>query len=198
MAPFVATLTYQLMQVIPEASNDILSAISRNPLIFNQALESQFHELIIQILHPLANTSNHPLIIFIDGLDECLDRAHQANLVNVLGQISSQKNTKILFLVASRREAQIQFAFDALAVSHTLKIIPLDDSEASEDIRHFLNDKFESIKRMHPFRCHFPPDWPSMSLVSEIVDKSSGQFIFATVVMNFVSSDRANPVNQLK
>lgn len=40
-------------------------------------------------------------------------------------------------------------------------------------------------------------DWPAEAVVQEIVDKLSGQFIYASVVMNFISSARSHPAHQL-
>ncbi|KAF9470293.1 hypothetical protein BDN70DRAFT_781324, partial [Pholiota conissans] len=185
MEHLVGTLAYQLIKAIPSTANEILSTIEDDPLIFQQSLESQLQQLIIQPLLHLPFTLPYPFVALIDGLDECLDRTHQSNLIKVLGNICNIKNTPIIFLIASRREIQIQFQFESKLLSNLVEIVPLNDSEASDDIRRFLRTKFTDIRENHPFRRLLPSDWPSTSLVSEIVDKSSGQFIFATVVMNF-------------
>ncbi|KAF9471376.1 hypothetical protein BDN70DRAFT_820076, partial [Pholiota conissans] len=198
MEHLVGTLAYQLIKAIPSTANEILSTIEDDPLIFQQSLESQLQQLIIQPLIHLPFTLPYPFVALIDGLDECLDRTRQSNLIKVLGNICSGKNVPIIFLIASRREAQILSAFSADDIENLLEIVPLDESKASDDIRRFLNDKFAKIRQSHIHRKHLPSNWPSISLVSEIVDKSSGQFIFASVVMNFISSDRANPADQLK
>ncbi|KAF9473844.1 hypothetical protein BDN70DRAFT_774960, partial [Pholiota conissans] len=185
MECLVGTLAYQLISTIPDTVDTILRTIENDPLIFQKSLESQLRQLIIQPLLNLPFTLRNPFVVFIDGLDECLDRTHQSNLIKVLGNICSDKNTPIIFLIASRREIQIQSKFESKLLSNLIEIIPLDDSEASDDIRRFLRAKFTDIQENHPFRHLLPLNWPSTSLVSEIVDKSSGQFIFATVVMNF-------------
>ncbi|KJA14536.1 hypothetical protein HYPSUDRAFT_431298 [Hypholoma sublateritium FD-334 SS-4] len=47
--------------------------------------------------------------------------------------------------------------------------------------------------------CHLLDDnWPAEESVWEIVNKSSGQFIYASVVMNFLSLPRAHPAHQLE
>ncbi|KAF9475799.1 hypothetical protein BDN70DRAFT_209755 [Pholiota conissans] len=76
IAPLIPTLAYQLIQEIPETSEIILSTIAHNPLIFEQSLEFQLQQLIIQ---PLINLPFHMqklFVVFIDGLDECLNRDH--------------------------------------------------------------------------------------------------------------------------
>ncbi|KAF9471765.1 hypothetical protein BDN70DRAFT_779670, partial [Pholiota conissans] len=198
MEHLVGTLAYQLIKAIPSTADKILSTIEDDPLIFQQSLESQLQQLIIQPLLDLPFTLRDPFVVFIDGLDECLDRTHQSNLIKVLGNICSGKNIPIIFLIASRREAQLLSAFSANDIENLLEIVPLDESEASDDIRRFLNDKFAKICQSHIHRKLLPSNWPPISMVSEIVDKSSGQFIFASTVMNFVSFERANPADQFK
>ncbi|KAF9475786.1 hypothetical protein BDN70DRAFT_935584 [Pholiota conissans] len=198
IAPLVSTLAYQLIQQIPETSEFILSTIAHNPLIFKQSLEFQLQQLIIQPLTSLPFHMQKLFIVFIDGLDECLNRDHQVNLIKVAGNIYIGKDIPLAFVIASRRESQIQYEFNQETVFHTLETIPLDDSEASDDIRHYLNAKFADIKKTHPFRHLLPPDWPSISTVTEIVEKSSNQFIYASTVIKYISSPRANPAHQLK
>ena len=47
------------------------------------------------------------------------------------------------------------------------------------------------------FRSSIDPMWPAPALVQEIVSKSSGQFIYASVVRKFISSPHHHPVQQL-
>ncbi|KAF9472155.1 hypothetical protein BDN70DRAFT_777610, partial [Pholiota conissans] len=185
IVPLVSTLAYQLIQQIPETSKFILSTIAHNPLIFKQSLEFQLQQLIIQPLMSLPSSTERQFVIIIDGLDECLGQDHQANLIKVVGNICRGRDFPIVFLIASRRESQIQFGFNQEAVTHTLETIPLDDSEASDDIRHYLNAKFTDIKKTHPFQHLLSPDWPSVSTVTEIVEKASNQFIYASTAINY-------------
>ncbi|KAF9472560.1 hypothetical protein BDN70DRAFT_454481 [Pholiota conissans] len=198
IAPVVSTLAYQLIQEIPETREFILSAIARNPLIFKQSLEYQLQQLIIQPLISIPFHMQKLFVVFIDGLDECLNRDHQVNLIKVVGHICICKEIPLVFVIASRREPQIQSEFNRETVCYILETIPLDDSEASDDIRHYLNAKFADIKNTHLFRHLLPPDWPSISMVTEIVEKASNQFIYASTIINYISSPRANPAHQLK
>ncbi|KAF8177449.1 hypothetical protein BJ912DRAFT_678905 [Pholiota molesta] len=198
MAPFVATLVYQLIQTIPETSDDIILTIERNPLIFGQSLESQLQQLLIQPLLRLPEHLRRLLVVFIDGLDECDDHAHQSNLLRVLGNISSGRNIPVIFLIASRREPQIEAEFCQDQVADNLRTIPLDDIQASDDIRRYLNAKFKEIKATHLRRSFLSPDWPSSAVIEQIVRNSSGQFIYASVVIGNISLPHAHPAIQLE
>jgi hypothetical protein len=198
MAPLVATLVYQLIQSIPETSHGIILTIENNPLIFEQSLESQLHYLLIQPLLRLPEHLQRLFVVFIDGLDECDDRGHQSNLIRVLGNISSGRNIPIIFLIASRREPQIEAGFCQDQVADNLTTIPLDDIQASNDIRRYLNAKFKEIKATHLRRRFLSPDWPSSAVIERIVRNSSGQFIYASVVIGNISLPHAHPAIQLE
>ncbi|KAF8185674.1 hypothetical protein BJ912DRAFT_479081 [Pholiota molesta] len=197
MAPLVATLVYQFIQAIPETSDDIILTIENNPLIFEQSLEFQIHYLLIQPLLRMPAHLRRLFVVFIDGLDECNDRAHQSSLIRVLGNISSGRNIPVIFIIASRREPQIEAEFCQDQVADNLTTIPLDDIP-SNDIRRYLYAKFEEIKATHLRRRFLPPDWPSSEIIDEIVEKSSGQFIYASVVIGYISLPHAHPAIQLE
>ncbi|KAF8185687.1 hypothetical protein BJ912DRAFT_852650 [Pholiota molesta] len=193
MAPLVATLAYQLIQAIPDTADDILLTIERNPLIFQQSLEDQLRELIIQPLLRLPPHLQRLFVVFIDGLDECNDRAHQSNLLKILGNVSSGRNIPVVFVIASRREPQIEAEFCRNQVVDILTTIPLDDIQASDDIRRDLDAKFKEIKDTHLRRRSLAPDWPPSAVIEQIVEKSSGQFIYSSVIIGYISLPHGHP-----
>ena len=70
----IATIAYQITQSIPEARSFIEEAAAKDPLIFMKSLSSQIRHLIVHRLkYMLAgpHTSSFPMLIVIDGLDEC-------------------------------------------------------------------------------------------------------------------------------
>jgi hypothetical protein len=197
MAPLATTLAYQLILAIPETADDILLTIERNPLIFEQSLEDQLRELIILPLLRLPPHLQRLFVVFIDGLDECNNRAHQSNLLKILGNISSRRNILVVFVIASRRESQIEAEFCHNQVADILTTIPLDNIQASDDIRRYLNAKFEEIKNTHLRRRSLAPNWPTSAVIEQIVEKSSGHFIYASVVIGYISLPDAHPALQL-
>jgi hypothetical protein len=197
MASLVATLAYQLIQAIPDTADDILLTIEGDPLIFQQSLEDQLRELIIEPLLRLPPHLQRLFVVFIDGLDECDDRAHQSNLLKILGNISSGTNIPVVFVIASRLEPQIEAEFHRNQVVDILTTIPLDDIRASDDIRRYLNVKFDEIKATHLRRKFLALNWPSSTIVEQIVEKSSGQFIYASVIIGYISLPHGHPAIQL-
>ncbi|KAF9475794.1 hypothetical protein BDN70DRAFT_209706 [Pholiota conissans] len=197
-ASLVATLAYQLICAFPEISDNILHTVEHDPFIFNRSIEAQLEVLIIQPIICLPFYLQRLFVVIIDGVDECLDRSQQADLIKTLGKISSRRDVPVIFLVASRREAQIMSELCIPEVDNILQQIALDDICASDDIRLFLNESFSKIKNTHLHRYLLPEEWPLPAMVEEIVAKSSNQMVYASVVIRYISSPRANPVHQLK
>ncbi|KAF9471699.1 hypothetical protein BDN70DRAFT_998531 [Pholiota conissans] len=182
IGPLVATLAYQLIQAIPEVSDDIQHVVGENPLIFNQAIETQLQQLIVQPYLRLPAHLRLPFVVFIDGLDECVDHIEQATLIKVFANISRTHDACIVFLIASRREPQIETAFGKKRVTGILQTISLDQlsvTQTTSDIWSFVTAKFNDIKKTHLRKHYLPADWPQESSIETIVNKSSGQFIYA-------------------
>ena len=76
--------------------------------------------------------------------------------------------------------------------------LALDESYLpDEDIELFLTDKFHEIKSTHRLRAYIPAQWPLPDVLNQLLRKSSGQFIFASIVTQYVSSIRHNPTDCL-
>ncbi|KJA16847.1 hypothetical protein HYPSUDRAFT_95058, partial [Hypholoma sublateritium FD-334 SS-4] len=199
--PLVATLAYQLITLIPALNPIISNRIKSDPLIFTQSLEHQFEALVFTPLRQLHEISpfNQAVVLLVDGVDECTGDDNQVNVIHTIVQFVAKKVIPLIVIFSSRAESQLKMACNALKVDCTLKILPLDsDYRAAYDIQLFLNDSFTEIKNTHTFRSSIDHDWPAPSLVQEIVDKSSRQFIYASVIIKFISSPRHHPVQLLE
>ena len=119
-------------------------------------------------------------------------------MIQTIAELLRAKDLPLVVLFASRCENQIQMAFDSEYMDDVLKRLPLDhDYRSSEDIQLFLDDKLKDIKRSHPFRKTISSGWPPEEHVKEIVVKSSGQFVYASVVVKFLSMPSYHPSKQL-
>jgi hypothetical protein len=76
--------------------------------------------------------------------------------------------------------------------------IALDESYLPDrDIELFLTEKFQQITSTHRMHAYIPPLWPTPEVLKQLVEKSSGQFIYASTVINYVSSIRHKPHDRL-
>ncbi|KAF4621663.1 hypothetical protein D9613_012809 [Agrocybe pediades] len=199
----VATISYQISTRLPEFRDIVSTIIEDYPLIFKSSLKTQFSTLIVRPLSAvLANrsttSSTPPCLIIIDGLDECSAANSQRDLILTLQEVTST-TTLIRFLVCSRPESHLNSTFGSSWISPILRRIFLDDDRhfAGDDIRVYLEDKFMQIKEGHPFKHFLPDPWPTPAMVDSIVDKSSGQFIYAATVVRYIDSPKHRPDQRL-
>ena len=205
--PLVATLVYQLIMSIPEICAQILEAIEQDPALFSRSIDAQIQTLIIKPLNAVANDEtlaptvlSRPRLFILDGLDECRTTSAQTHILSALSTVVKDLHIPLCFLVVSRPEQHIRQAFnDQNGLGSLLFSIALDDTyQLDDDIRVFLQSTFASIKQNHPSRAHLPASWPSPEDIRGLVEKSSGQFIFASTVAKYVNSDRHWPPDRLK
>jgi len=201
--PLIATIAYQITLNLPGVRDAILGAIERDPLIFSKSLAVQVKSLIVAPLQPLveAGLFNNPTsrrLIIIDGLDECSDPKVQRNILAVLANARQQHQLPLIFLIASRPEQHISLAYNAGLLPSITTRLALDESYLpDEDIHLFLTDKFQEIKSSHPLHAYISPQWPLPDVLKQLVYKASGQFIYASTVIHYISSIRHKPMDRL-
>jgi len=122
----------------------------------------------------------------------------QENILEVLGNAQRQHQLPLIFLFASRPEQHISLAFSTGILPNITTRITLDETYLpDEDIRLFLTDKFMGMRSTHRLRAYIPPQWPLPNVLNRLVRNSSGEFIYASTVIHFVSSIRHKPTDRL-
>ena len=205
----IATLASQLATSIPATKTFIEGAIERDPSIFHRVLSEQMLRLVV---YPLVYASLHPqsgppwpTLLVIDGLDECNGGEHQAEILRILRmtllKLKSSLPTLYL-LIASRPEPAIAAVFDDELSDITHHLLLDDTYDPDRDIAVFLRSSFADIfRRRHtrfPSMSSILQPWPPKDVISFLVRKSSGQFIFAATVIRFIDVDRKIPTTQLQ
>ncbi|KAF5328191.1 hypothetical protein D9619_013382 [Psilocybe cf. subviscida] len=200
----VATVVYQIYALVPAgAQARILSAIEKDPLIFKRSIVTQLVVLLVEPLLDLFKddffaTANAPNVIILDGLDECLDTSMQIHILEAITKVLQSFNPPFVFLIASRPEQDIRAFFSAGHVDSLVSRIVLShEHNPDRDITTFLLHEFRECSKSHPFRHLLPSSWPSTEAISQLIEKSSGQFIFASTVVKYVKSPRRNPAHSL-
>ena len=203
MKPLVANIAYRVTSVIPGAREPINTIIEADPLILSYSLEMQLKKLVFEPLRLLVDqgyfsTRQFPPLIVIDGLDECLDKDSQTNLVQLLSSSVARYQLPLKFLMVSRPEFHIKSAVAIAGEQSILSHLELNnDFLPDDDIRCFLTDKFREIKTCHPFRSGIPSSWPSKQQMDTLICKASGQFIYASLAVRFINSTCNSPMRQL-
>ena len=203
IATVVSTLAYQIIQLVPDTKIIITQTIDRNPLIFNQSFEYQLEMLVIKPLQQIfgsASGVDWKLLLVLDGLDECINgRDCQVLLIHAVAKYLAARSPQIIAIISSREERHLTMAFNARSVDSVLFRLCLGNyHDTDRDLRHYLVDCFDDIKKTHPARNHIDRSWPASSQIDDILSEASGQFIYASAVINFVSSPYSHPPDQLE
>ncbi|KDR67054.1 hypothetical protein GALMADRAFT_1358985, partial [Galerina marginata CBS 339.88] len=201
----IASLAYQLLIAIPPMRVYVEQGLEADPSIFTRSLEAQMESLIVEPLEKVfvqgqqgPVDSEDPKLIVLDGLDECGTPDIQRYILTVISRSVRKFCIPLLFIIASRPEQAIRDSFNNRPLLEITTCLTLDESYSpDDDIRLFLVESFESVKRTHVLRSHLPRDWPSENAINVLVRKSSGQFIYAATVVKFVRSSRRRPSERL-
>jgi len=199
----ITTLAYQIAINIPGTRERIVAAIERDPLILTRSMEAQLVSLIVEPLHgPLEegyfNAPTSRRLIIIDGLDECDNPAAQCSILEVISDLFHDYHLPLLVFIASRPERHITHSFNTGSLPEFHTTLALDDTyKPDDDIRLFLTDNFRQVKNTHPMRRYLGHSWPSVDVLDRLVQKSSGQFIYASTVVKYISSIRHQPADRL-
>ena len=102
------------------------------------------------------------------------------------------------FLIGSRPESHIRESFDQESLYTVTRRVVLDETfKPGKDIRVFLQDGFAKICARNPILSHVEQPWPKKGIIDLLVQRSSGQFIYAATVLKFVGADLCSPTRQL-
>jgi hypothetical protein len=102
------------------------------------------------------------------------------------------------FLIGSRPESHIRASFDQDSLYTITQRVVLDETfNPGRDIRVFLRDGFAKISSENSVLPDMEQPWPSEGIIDLLVQRSSGQFIYAATVLKFVGTDFCIPRKQL-
>jgi hypothetical protein len=155
--------------------------------------------LIINSFRKLSESIEHTPTVIVDGLDECDGHETQQLILEIIYEAVAIHKLPLRFLIASRPEAHIREAFNQPTLRSITKRVVLDESfDPNQDIEKYLRDGFEGIyKRNLTLLGQVDQPWPGTGIIDLLVQKASGQFIYASTVLKFVGAEFYNPISQL-
>ena len=185
-----STLAYQLATNAHGMLKPVDHAMMRDFSLPKRSAAVQLKRLIIEPIR-LLPIPIRSIIIIIDGLDECEDFNSQRHILTLIGQVTTDPNVAIRFIIASRPEHQICDMFNKEPLFSRTRCLVLEEGyDTAADIERYLRDKFEDI---HSRNKDIMPDirsrWPLADDIQMLVWRASGQFIYAATVIKFVDSD---------
>ncbi|KAF8989538.1 hypothetical protein BDQ17DRAFT_1393277 [Cyathus striatus] len=170
----ITTIAYQLANAN--------HTIQQNPHIVDKPLENQFRTIILEPCLSISKEELKYTAIVIDGLDECIEEMMQVSVLKYLARV-------VRFFITTRPELHLQEAFDTKEVIFSTQIISLDHIPfVSQDIRTVLQSGFSRVLNNPWFKMALQSvtrPWPSRESIETLVERSSGQFIYAATSAEF-------------
>ena len=158
----------------------------------------QLQSLIVDAFKYLSPLPQCSYLVIIDGLDECNDKAIQHSILRLLCETITVHKLPLRFLIGSRPESHICASFDQESLYTITHRVVLDETfKPGRDIRVFLQDGFAKICADNSIMSHVEQPWPGEGIIDLLVQRSSGQFIYAATVLKFVGADFCSPTKRL-
>jgi hypothetical protein len=190
------TIAYQLALSVPELWVHLGLAVESDPAIAERTLEEQAQALIRRPLELLGTEKQY--VVIVDGLDECDSKPKQCRIIQILSRLVAIQGFPLKFLVCSRPEPHLREVFESTPSRSGFEFISLNSFDAGRDILHYLRVRFDDIRQRCAVSMPMPPIWPTLEDLTTLVDKASGQFIYAETVLKFLEDEYSHPVERLR
>ncbi|KAJ3570592.1 hypothetical protein NP233_g4300 [Leucocoprinus birnbaumii] len=222
----ISTIAYQLARKHPGYMNQITEILSEDPSIPESVLETQFRKLIAEPFAKLP-PMKEPLVIVIDGLDECKSKRAQRDLIWLIGKYAtSDRNASpsLMFLVCSRTEPHIRAAFSRASprigysveelmsphwymketsgaleskVDYNRQDITCNAQSDIDDVYLILRDGLQKLHNLINNSRDGSKKWPAETQLQELSRSVGGLPVFASTVIRFIGHGR-DPEQQLR
>jgi hypothetical protein len=164
----IPTLVHQLAVKHRVYKHIISQKLADDPTILEKDRKTQFKELIVDpfrtIITQHAATIQTPLLIIIDGLDECEGEEAQCEFVELISDhVRSVSQFPLLWMICSRPEWHLRYLLLQPDFQVTCKRVEIsvDDDEAQRDVVVYLQAEFTSICLRH--QDSLDDDWPQQA-----------------------------------
>jgi len=182
---------------IPETYPYIESALKAERLLPTKSIGIQFNHLIVKVFENLLRDNPglrlEKSLVIIDGVDECASEQDQKLFLTLIADALARTKIPLRFLICSRPEPHIKETFDMENIKDITRTVVLNETFApSVDIQMYLEDELFRIYTKRGIS-----SLPSDADINYLVSKASGQFVYASAVINFIDNDDFNPKEQL-
>jgi hypothetical protein len=198
----VATIAHQLAHAIPGVDGVLGPMVKADPSIFESSLEDQIELLIVKPLMQAVQglePYTWPYLVIVDGVDECTEQTTQRDIICAIGTAIKEHNLPLRFIITSRPEPHMKNIFNSSELRPISKHISLQDPrfDPETDIECYLRSELSRI-----WEGSLPnapsTQWPTELDIRVILDKSRGQFLYPSMVIEFIDNPQRQPHNQLQ
>lgn len=201
IARLAATLASQMAEAFPDTIPFIVDALKKSLSLQGASIETQFERLLYNpALAALGGHSKRPILILIDGFDECEDRDEVEDFIDhMLSMFERHPDLPLRFFISSRIEEHIREHIEVDQVH----VVNLRDHHSDKDIRTLVRHTFNvAASRNRVIRSY--GKWPSEGEIDALIRHARGSFIFIRTLLNFIlgvesrRDDRRTPMDRFK
>jgi len=179
----IPTLAYHLARFSSLFARKLDEQIQARRDILHSSLAAQFQTLLEEPSKAVAALIDHsPIIIIIDGLDECGTERSRKPLLEILSKRMQNLAPVFQILVASRDEKDIRFAFSPRNIGAGSFPLNTRDDATRRDIAQYFQKRLKSIAECSDLA----PDWPGPEAVGKLTECAGGLFIWASTAVGFI------------
>ncbi|KAJ3570066.1 hypothetical protein NP233_g4649 [Leucocoprinus birnbaumii] len=197
----IPTLVYQLALISDRYRKIVTKLLVHDPLLLTKSRAIQFKKLIVEpfqmIMASDSSAVNNPLLIILDGLDECRGSGAQCELVQlILDHVRHFRHFPLVWLLLSRPEWHLKTLISDIDFPAIFekREISVDDEEAIADARRLIEGELAKVQKQYP---HLPSDWPAKEDVDRLCKAASGHLGYASFMARFISDKEiADPERQ--
>ncbi|KAJ3560378.1 hypothetical protein NP233_g10877 [Leucocoprinus birnbaumii] len=186
----IPTLVYQLATKNALYKRLITEVLGSDPLILDMNRATQFKALILEPFTIVAkkNESLQPLLVIIDGLDECRDTKAQCELIDLIrSEVERSEDIPLLWMVLSRPEWHLKSTFanvDRPVPCQQIEIL-IDDDEARRDVKCLFSSGLAAVRDEYGLLA----SWPPQEQLNVILERASGHLGFASFILRFMRDE---------
>jgi hypothetical protein len=181
----VRTLAYQLGSFDPRLAATIAGNIDAIPSITQAPIAFQFSRLLVGPLTSLEDLhSEGPIVLVIDGLDECGNARARRELISVLAEEIVKLPACVRTIVTSRAELDICNAFELKANIYAIGLETTSDL-THNDIKSYFRHHMARIRADNKI-LRLTSNWPGSHKLHALCDRACGLFIWASTAVVFI------------
>ena len=186
---FFSTLAYQLSTSQPQLRSRIISAArTHHERGDRQQMRHAFEDLVRTPLLGAPIGEQGPIVLVVDGLDECQEREMVPPLLGFLIELA-RKLPWLQVFVTSRPEPHVLTTFASPEATAMVHHRSLDDTVDAwgNDVKRYLEETISKIPSYTQFVRDHPDDF------ERLVERAGGIFIYARIAVNFLDIYRDDP-----
>ena len=184
---FFSTIARDLADLDPQRKQSLCRVVQdKTALRKTHAPREQFEQFILKPAADLMTVG--PTVIVIDAFDESGDEESRRVILSILAGRISELPPNFCVLVTTRRETDIDRAFNGNPHVHCKLMNTIDMDSTNIDISIFIRNHLADVAELDK-------KWPNQSWCGLLVNKSEGLFQWVSTACQFIKGDGQHGVH---